>query len=273
MQFLILFCLLVTGAARAVWLGTLERRLTQLRPVFDFTDGKGRRTTLPPVGDVYRCEIGHRGKAVGTFRDVTNSVPARVGNKEGDCHAPLTFLTDRPLPKFYLDKLTSPMPVVCGGKISDPAGWKEVKNFSAADAEALRAAFLKVEPMLHVCQQDPKKVMGEDPNQKELDIKLKPADLTPRGFRSAGGDLLAELTPKYVEMCEKPPNFTGRWFYLPKGKPAVDLGYDMKFVDYGDFNDDKNTDFLFSIFADGSEGYVFFDGKSATKLTFDYFCL
>jgi hypothetical protein len=259
-------------------LGVLERRLTLLRPLFEYVDGKWKKI----IGDSQwgfdivpkNCTIISDGKALAQLREVISDYyPVRSDCNSGPFKNTFILAWKKKLPSSLLraEMLDHALPVV-GGTVADSIeGWVRVNELPNSDRTAVTSAFLRIEPSIHVCQQDPKIMMGADPNQRELDIHLQPKDLLVSALRSKQGYILVEVTPKYQEMCGKPEVFTGRWLFLPLTGKAIDLGYNLKLESYGDFNGDAATDFLFSIFADGNDGYVIFDGKTMTKSVNKYF--
>jgi hypothetical protein len=259
-------------------LGVLERRLTQLRPLFEYADGKWKEVIGDSQWDFAivpkNCIIISDGKAIAQLKDILSNYPVR---STCECAAELknTLILDwnQKLPSILLkaDVLDHPLPVVCGTITNSTEGWSRVIHLSEAERMAVTSAFLKIEPTIHVCQQDPKIVMGADPNQRELDIHLQPKDLNISALKSKRENILAEVSPKYHEMCGKPDVFTGRWLFLGSMGQAIDLGYNLMFESYGDFNGDHITDFLFSIYNDGDDGYVVFDGKTLTKSINEYY--
>lgn len=266
----------LVAPARTMQLGVLERRATQLRPLFEYSDGRWKPIALDSEWDSRLvpkdCRVYFRGKVLATLEELNASVMSRNRETDSENKNTLTLTTHQPLPKSFLqaEVLSQPLAVGCG-KGKPKADWKRVSGFTARERKLLEEAFLKVEPSLHICLQDPKIMMGADPNEKTTDIVLKLGDFTSAGMRSDRGELLAEVTPKYKEMCGKPLVYTGRWFYIGAAGKAVDLYYDLKLEDFGDYNGDSVTDFLFSIFEDGNNGYSVFDGKSLTKATNQYF--
>jgi hypothetical protein len=259
-------------------LGVLERRLTQLRPLFEYADGKWKKIIGDSRWDFSivprNCAIVSDGKAVAQLDDLLSKYhPVRSTCECAELKNTLTLAWKEKLPPSLLkaDILDHPLPVVCGPITNSNEGWSRVISLSEPERNAATSAFLKIEPVIHVCQQDSKIMMGADPNQRELDIHLQPKDLDVSALKSKQGHILVEVTPKYHEMCGKPEVFTGRWLFLDSTRQATDLGYNLKLESYGDFNGDLVTDFIFSIYTDGNSGYVIFDGKTLTKSTNEYF--
>jgi hypothetical protein len=259
-------------------LGVLERRLTQLRPLFEYSNGKWQAIEGDSQWDFdivpQDCRIVSEGKAVAQLKELLSNDPVRNSCKCAD-DLINTLILDwtQPLPPGLLkaDALSHPLPVVCGDIKGPAEEWSRANKVSEALRMAVAAAFLRLEPQIHVCQQDPKILMGADPNQRELDIKLKPQDLVIHTMKSKQGAILAEVSPKYYEMCGKPSVFTGRWLFLSSAGQTVDLGHNLKLESYADFNGDSITDFLFSIYADGADGYVVLDGKTLKKSVNNYY--
>jgi hypothetical protein len=258
-------------------LGVLERRLTQLRPLFGYADGKWKKIIGDSQWDFSivprNCTIVSDGKALAQLKDIQTNYPLRSACESAELKNTIIMDWKKKLPSGLLkaDILDRPLPVVCGTFANSTEGWLQVISLSESERTAVTSAFLKIKPAIHVCQQDPKIMMGADPNQRIMDIHLQPNDLYVSALKSKQGNILAEVTPKYQEMCGKPRVFTGRWLFLDSTGQATDLGYNLKLDNYGDFNGDLVTDFIFSIFTDGNDGYVIFDGKTLTKSTNAYF--
>jgi hypothetical protein len=258
-------------------LGALERRLTQLRPLFEYVDGKWKKIIGDSQWDFSivprNCAIVSDGKAIAQLKDIQTNYPLRSTCESAELKNTIIMDWKKKLPSSLLkaDILDHPLPVVCETFTNSTEEWSRVIKLSDLERTAVTSAFLKIEPTIHVCQQDPKIMMGADPNQRELDIHLQPKDLDVSALKSKQGNILAEVTPKYYEMCGKPSVFTGRWLFLGSTGEATDLGYNLKLESFGDFNGDIVTDFLFSIFTDGNDGYAVFDGKTLTKYTNEYF--
>ncbi len=258
-------------------LGVLERRLTQLRPLFEYADGQWKKIRGDSQWNFAivprNCAIVSDGKAIAQLEDIQSNYAVRSACESAELKNTLILDWEKKLPSSLLraDILDHPLPVVCGVIADSTEGWSRVISLSEPEHTAVASAFLKIEPAIHVCQQNPKIMMGADPNQRILDIHLQPNDLGVSALKSNLGNILAEVTPKYQEMCGKPDVFTGRWFFLDSKGQATDLGYNLKLESFGDFNGDLVADFLFSIFTDGLDGYVIFDGKTLTKYTNDYF--
>ncbi len=163
---------------------------------------------------------------------------------------------------FGADKLHRPLVAVSRPNFKDPTAWRRVKVTPQMLSQALTALRSKVP---HACK--------EGPSDALVPFRYAKSDLDIRAHRSSRGALVMTVMLKGAYECdggEGEGALNTQTFAVTEAGMMRFLGEGLLLVDAGDYDNDGQSELLFSFSSYNRGGYVLFSGALVELARFEF---
>jgi hypothetical protein len=163
---------------------------------------------------------------------------------------------------FSAERLHRPLITVSKPSFKDPAGWKRTKVTPQILTQALSAFRSKVP---HVCK--------EGPSEALVPFRYTKTNLNIRAHRSSRGALVMTIRLEGAYECdggEGEGSLNTQTFAVTEAGDLRFLGEGLLLVDAGDYDNDGQSELLFSISSYNRGGYVLFSSAKIELARFEF---